>query len=182
MTHQKLQDSSKNIKDQKVGGGPIPGNLHLFPKIVGITVSLISLWITQSLRANYHISGLHLRSSMVHSVAWVSPETAPSFWNGPHTVERFSLNKSTSYLPLCLSLNSFCDETSRAWASFGPETRCMISQDSEFWPPSSPSHLGLTSKLGFGRVHTGSSPNLRWMVSVSYIHYLWGNNISNIVG
>ena len=29
----------------------------------------------------------------------------------------FSLNKSTSYLSLCLLLNSFCDETSRTWTS-----------------------------------------------------------------
>ena len=29
----------------------------------------------------------------------------------------FSLNKSISYLSLCLSLNSFCHETSRTWAS-----------------------------------------------------------------
>ena len=30
----------------------------------------------------------------------------------------FSLNKSSSYLSLCLSLNPFCDETSRAHISF----------------------------------------------------------------
>ena len=28
-----------------------------------------------------------------------------------------SLNRSTSYLSFCLSLNSFCNETSRIWAS-----------------------------------------------------------------
>ena len=39
----------------------------------------------------------------------------------------FSLNKPTSYLSLCLSPNSFCDETSRTWASLSPETRCVIS-------------------------------------------------------
>ena len=39
----------------------------------------------------------------------------------------FFLNKSTSYLPLCLSLNSFCDETWRTWASLSPKTRCVIS-------------------------------------------------------
>ena len=39
----------------------------------------------------------------------------------------FSLNESTSYLSLCLSLNSFCNETSRTWASLSPETRCVIS-------------------------------------------------------
>ena len=39
----------------------------------------------------------------------------------------FSLNKSTSYLAPCLPLNSFCNETSRTWASLGPETRSVIS-------------------------------------------------------
>ena len=35
--------------------------------------------------------------------------------DGPHSVcgVSFSMNKSTSYLSLCLSLNSFCNETSR---------------------------------------------------------------------
>ena len=43
-----------------------------------------------------------------------------------------NLNKSTSYLSLCLSLNSFCDETSRA--SLIPETRYR-----GFWLGLSPS-------------------------------------------
>ena len=38
----------------------------------------------------------------------------------------FSLNKSTSYLSLFLSLNSFCNEISGTWASLGPET-CDLS-------------------------------------------------------
>ena len=42
-------------------------------------------------------------------------------------VECFSLNNSTSYLSLCVSLNSFCYETSRIWAWLNPETRCVIS-------------------------------------------------------
>ena len=40
-----------------------------------------------------------------------------------------SLNKSTSCLSRCLSLNSFCDETSRTWASLSPETKCVTSED-----------------------------------------------------
>ena len=42
-----------------------------------------------------------------------------TFWDGPHSVcgVCFSLNKSTSYLSLCLSLNSFWDKTSRTWGS-----------------------------------------------------------------
>ena len=45
----------------------------------------------------------------------------------------FSLNKSTYYLSLCLSLNSFCNETSRTWATLGPEIRYY-----GFWLGSSP--------------------------------------------
>ena len=59
----------------------------------------------------------------------------------------FSLNKSTSYLSLCLSLNSFCDETSRTWASLSPETRCVISVG-RLWD-----FAGFESSL------VGSSPN-----------------------
>ena len=32
------------IKGQKVGSGPIPGNPHPFPKIVGIILPFINLW------------------------------------------------------------------------------------------------------------------------------------------
>ena len=40
-----VHDSSEApSKDQKVGGGPIPGNFHLFPQIVEITLPLTSLW------------------------------------------------------------------------------------------------------------------------------------------
>ena len=54
--------------------------------------------------------------------------TAPfTLCEGPHSVcgvcFSLNLNKSTSYLSLCLSLNSFCDETSKTWASLGPKTR-----------------------------------------------------------
>ena len=54
--------------------------------------------------------------------------TAPfTLCEGPHSVcgvcFSLNLNKSTSYLSLCLSLNSFCNETSKTWASLGPKTR-----------------------------------------------------------
>ena len=52
--------------------------------------------------------------------------------DGPHSVcgVCFSLNKSTSYLSLCLSRNSFCNETSRTWALLGPETQvCDLSNN-----------------------------------------------------
>ena len=39
----------------------------------------------------------------------------------------FLSNKCTSYLSLCLSLNSFCDETSRTGASLSSETRYATS-------------------------------------------------------
>ena len=52
VTHQQAKwhtrrchDSSKaDHRGQKVGGGPIPGNPHHFPKIAGILLPLISLW------------------------------------------------------------------------------------------------------------------------------------------
>ena len=80
--------------------------------------------------------------------------TRPLPW---HTLRLWSvllcvyLNKSTSYPSLCLSLNCFCDETSRTWASLGPETKMPW-----FW-------LGLSPKQGFGSVQVptyGSSPSL----------------------
>ena len=54
---------------------------------------------------------------------------ALALWNGSHSVcgECFSMNKSTSYPSLCLSLDSFCDETSRTWAFLCLETRSVIS-------------------------------------------------------
>ena len=58
-----------------------------------------------------------------------------------------NLHKSTSYLSLYLSLNSFCDETSRTWASLGPETRYHW-----FWLGLSPSRVGSCPKQGFGWV------------------------------
>ena len=72
------------------------------------------------------------------------------------------LNKSTSYLLLCLSLNSFYDETSRTWASLGPETRYC-----GFWLASSSSHVGTSLKQGLGWVQVpatwGLVPN--WVLA-----------------
>ena len=55
--------------------------------------------------------------------------TTLSFWGGPCSIcgVCFSLNKFTSYLSLCLSLNSFRDETSITATSLSPETKCVIS-------------------------------------------------------
>ena len=57
------------------------------------------------------------------------------------------LNKSTSYLSFCLPLNSFCDKTSRTWASLGSETRYH-----GFWLGLSSSPVGSSPKQGFGWV------------------------------
>ena len=64
---------------------------------------------------------------------------------------------TTPYVPLCLSLNSFCYETSRTWASFGPETRCVTSVGrswalAEFksWPCGFKSQTGFFYRLKIG--------------------------------
>ena len=89
--------------------------------------------------------------------------------NGPHSVcgvcSSLNLNKPTSYLSLCLSLNSFCcNEASRTWVSLGPETRyCgffagfkskshVFKSQMGFWLGLSPSHMDSSLKLGFGWV------------------------------
>ena len=45
--HQRCHDSSKTIKDQKVGSGPVPSHIHPFPKIVGIICHSWTYEITQ---------------------------------------------------------------------------------------------------------------------------------------
>ena len=65
-------------------------------------------------------------------------------------MECFSLNKSSPYLLLCLSLNSFCNETSRTWASFGPEISLWSQlKDCGFGLDLSPSHAGSSPRLSF---------------------------------
>ena len=91
-----------------------------------------------------------IKTDNLHTLVLLSPSEMA------HTVcgVCFSLNKSTSYLSLCLSLNSFCDETSRTWVSLSSETRCVIS-------------VGRPWVLaGFESGHMGSSPSLRCTVSV----------------
>ena len=104
--------------------------------------------------------------------------------DSPHSVcgvcFSLNLNKSISYVSLCLSLNSFCNETSKIWALIGPKTRYH-----GFWQGLSPSHVCLIPRQGFGWVwvpgmwvqvqgrvlngfkfqHMVSSPNLRQTVS-----------------
>ena len=89
------------------------------------------------------------------------------------------LNKSTSYLLLCLSLNSFCDETSRTWASLDPETRF-----DGFWLGLSPSHGGSSPKQGFSWVwvpaHGFESQSVvnsfSWMASLIQWTWVWANS------
>ena len=57
------------------------------------------------------------------------------------TTERLHFTSLTSYLSLCLSLNSFCDETSRTRASLGLEGRYH-----GFCVGLNLSHVGLSSK------------------------------------
>ena len=135
------------IKGQKVRGGPVPGNLHPFPKIVGIILPLFSLWKSQSIKTNITI----FQSSI-------------TFWDGPHSVcgMCFYLNISTSYPPFCLSLNSFCNETSRTRASLSPETRCVISFGRPWiWARFKSWLHRFKSQSAFW---LSSSPNLKYMV------------------
>ena len=92
-------------------------------------------------------------------------------WNG------FSLNKSTSYLSLCLSLNSFCDEASRTWASLSPETKCVVSVKRP-WV-----QVPVWVLAGFGSRHVGSSPtwvtqfHVLWAILANY--WTWGGSCEN---
>ena len=63
------------------------------------------------------------------------PGAALTCWDGTHSVcgVCFSLNKSTSYLSLCLSLSSFHDETSRPWVSLSPETMYIVISTRRSW-------------------------------------------------
>lgn len=95
-------------KGQKVGGGPAPENPR--PQILGIILLLISLWNDLILW------------KLITFEAWVlwPSETA-------HFLSKFSLNKSTSYLSLCLWLNPFCTKTWRTWTSLSPERSYAVS-------------------------------------------------------
>ena len=95
------------IKGQKVGSSLIPGNLHPFLKIIGILLPLIAYEIAQSIKTN-------------HTIFWVSHLLRwPTFC-------RVCFFLNLTYLPIiCLSLNSFCNETSRTSNSPGiPPTPC----------------------------------------------------------
>ena len=118
------------IKDQNVHRSPSPGNLCSFPhQELEYSSHSLSYEIAQLIKANhstFHGHACLLWWPILLSVEY-APWAAPAFWDGPVCAVSFSLNKSTTYPSFCLSLNSFCHETSRIWASLSPETRCVIS-------------------------------------------------------
>ena len=59
------------IKGQKVGGDPVPDNLHPFPKIAAIILPLISPWNTKPIKTTHHIFG-GLSSSKMGLAWWLS--------------------------------------------------------------------------------------------------------------
>ena len=117
------------IKDQKVGGGPIPGVLCSLSKTAGIILPLPSLMklpintnhtMFQGLpppeRATFCPSSVCLPGPRSLSQTIPRPEATLTFWARLHSVYGMCLS-------LCLSPNSFCNGTSRTWASVRPETR-----------------------------------------------------------
>jgi len=100
--------------------------------------------------------------------------THPLWWPHPVCWVCFSLNKSTSYLSLCLSMDSFCNETSRTWPSLGLETRSVISVRRLWVLARSVSQLnGLKSQSGFW---LGSSPST-WVQDP-----IWGEQFHCVLG
>ena len=77
------------IKDQKVYGGPIPGNLHSFPKIVGINFPLIEvkslsrvrLFVTPWTIAYQALPSMGFsRQEYWSGLPFPSPEDLPTHW------------------------------------------------------------------------------------------------------
>ena len=102
-------------------------------------------------------------------------EAALILCDGPQSVcgmcFSLNLNKSSSYLSLCLSLNSFCDETSRTWGILNPETRFH-----GFWLGSSPSHMCSSPKLGSGWFQVpipGLKSQAGFWLALSASHVCW---------
>ena len=103
---QRCHDSAMELlKDQGVGGGPNPGNLQPFES----SSHSLAYKITQPIKTNHTKFRGRIR-----------PLPGPTLCE---VCVSLYLNKFTSYLSLCLSLNSFHDETSRTWVPEGIETR-----------------------------------------------------------
>ena len=62
------------INGQKVGRGPVPGNPHPFPQIIGIILPLISLWNypVHKKVSTLYTEALFLLSEMAHTLRSVS--------------------------------------------------------------------------------------------------------------
>ena len=110
---------------------PFPGH---FPK----QVILHCRWTLCHLgnQESFHSLAYEITHRLSYSLPVISDTPVPwrhsSLSEVVHTLTCgtcLSLDKSTSCLSLCLSLNSFCDETSRTWASWSPETKCVTSED-----------------------------------------------------
>ena len=96
--------------------------------------------------------------------------------DGPRSVcgVYFSLNlrKSISYLSLCLSLNSFCDETSRTWALLCPKTRYH-----GFWLFQVPNWVLAGSESQPCGFESQSEVNgFSWMVSPTRWTWVWASS------
>jgi len=79
---------------------------------------------------------LNLPSEIAHSmsVKCVSTKVVLTFWDIPHPIYGtcISLNKSTLYLSLYLSLDFFLQQDIKDLSSMNPETRCVISIKSQW--------------------------------------------------
>ena len=112
-THQGHQSSEANHQRPKSGWWPSSRKSPPLPQIVGIILPLISLWNYPTIKTHHTIFPGHL-----HLLRWPTLCLWSVF---------LSYNKPTSCWSLCLSLNSFCSETSRTWASLSPEIRYGMS-------------------------------------------------------
>ena len=108
----------------------LPGSWNFVGKNIGVGCHALlqGIFLTQGL----NVCRLSWRRILYHCATW----------------EVFSLNKSTSYLLLCLSQNSSRDETSK------PELHWVLKP-------------GVFSRLEDHGFWSDSSPNLRWMVSIA---------------
>ena len=116
------------IKDQKVGGGPIPGHLRPFPKIVGVIFPSLAYEITQPIKANRTMCWGHshlLRGpTLVCGVCFsLNPVTL--------SLNEFFLRQDIKNLSFFKSWNQMCD---LSWKTMG------------FWPGLCPGHVGSSPK------------------------------------
>ena len=129
----KHQDSSKNDHEgQKVGSGPIPGNPCPIPQIAGLILPLTSLRNYPANKKNIFQGALSFHTtpfpgvcsdlSRPHSVYGMcislnKSASQLSSWRRAllpahlYPSQASCINKSASYLSLCLLLNSFCADT-----------------------------------------------------------------------